>query len=165
MQIVIEGCDGVGKTTIAKYLVTKFKLGYLHFTGEDKKSKTFYNAMLYKKNFVYDRGAISELVYPNIYERFSRLDMTDVRSIVSKHSNVFFIVLYGNEQSIVKNLSSEESKTIKDNIDYINSKFKTIFYELRNNKNVIGINIDEFKNINELRKFVVEKVRGFYGSN
>lgn len=165
MQIVIDGCDGVGKTTIAKHLTNKFNLGYLHFTQYDKSTIYFYKTMIQKKNYVYDRGAASELVYPTVFNRDKKIKQISFEHMVSSNPGVLFIFLYGNESSIVKNLKENEHKVIRMNIDYINSKFKTIYYELNHLPNVIGVDIDKFSTISQLVHYVERFVKEFYETN
>ena len=40
MKIILEGCDGTGKTTLAKLLAEKYGLDICHCTAEDPKDFT-----------------------------------------------------------------------------------------------------------------------------
>ena len=67
MNIVIEGCDGTGKSTIAKHLCEKLGLKYWH----ESQQRTFdeYKQMLEYSNrwvtggFVFDRFCFGQFVY------------------------------------------------------------------------------------------------------
>lgn len=61
MNIVIEGCDGTGKSTIAKHLCERFGLQYWH----ESQPRTFdeYKQMLEYGGFVFDRFCFGQFVY------------------------------------------------------------------------------------------------------
>ena len=61
MNIVIEGCDGTGKSTIAKHLCERFGLHYWH----ESQPRTFeeYRQMLLSGGVVFDRFCFGQFVY------------------------------------------------------------------------------------------------------
>ena len=61
MNIVIEGCDGTGKSTIAKHLCERLGLQYWH----ESQPRTFeeYKQMLESGGFVFDRFCFGQFVY------------------------------------------------------------------------------------------------------
>lgn len=61
MNIVIEGCDGTGKSTIAKHLCEILGLQYWH----ESQPRTFdeYKQMLEYGGFVFDRFCFGQFVY------------------------------------------------------------------------------------------------------
>lgn len=61
MNIVIEGCDGTGKSTIAKHLCDRLDLQYWH----ESQPRTFdeYKQMLEYGGFVFDRFCFGQFVY------------------------------------------------------------------------------------------------------
>ena len=69
MKIIIEGCDGTGKTTIAKKLAKKYKCDVIHMTSKDPKDFNFYSQSLRKTNAIYDRNFLSEMIYPKVFKR------------------------------------------------------------------------------------------------
>lgn len=61
MNIIIEGCDGTGKSTIAKHLCERLGLQYWH----ESQPRTFdeYRQMLEYGGFVFDRFCFGQFVY------------------------------------------------------------------------------------------------------
>ena len=61
MNIVIEGCDGTGKSTIAKHICERLGLQYWH----ESQPRTFseYKIMLEYGGFVFDRFCFGQFVY------------------------------------------------------------------------------------------------------
>ena len=83
--IILEGCDGVGKTTLANLLIHK---GYksLHFDYDPHLSiKEKYQRILsknYGANIVLDRSFISEMVYGPLRRGYSRLSDKDFSELL-----------------------------------------------------------------------------------
>lgn len=69
MKIIIEGCDGTGKTTLAKKLARKYKCDVIHMTNKDPKDFNFYSQSLRKTKAIYDRNFLSEMIYPKVFKR------------------------------------------------------------------------------------------------
>lgn len=143
MQIVIDGCDGVGKSTLAKSLVTKYDLGFLHFTSEDKQNYIFYDNILKKKNYVYDRGPLSELVYPYVFKRKAKMSMMDVVKLVEDNKQTVFIILIDQPNKIIKRMKDDEYKEVKKHSHYINNKFAVIGFELGDYPNVMTFDVTD----------------------
>lgn len=61
MNIVIEGCDGTGKSSIAKHLCERFNLYYWH----ESQPRTFeeYSQMLSSDGVLFDRFCFGQFVY------------------------------------------------------------------------------------------------------
>ena len=66
MRIIIEGCDGVGKSTLALSLAKKYKCDIIHMTAWSPKVLSSYINRLKNKNIILDRSFISEVVYSKI---------------------------------------------------------------------------------------------------
>lgn len=83
--IILEGCDGVGKTTLANLLIHR---GYksLHFNYDSHLSiKEKYQRILskdYGDNIVLDRSFISEMVYGPLKRGYSRLSDQDFSELL-----------------------------------------------------------------------------------
>ncbi len=83
--IILEGCDGVGKTTLANLLIHR---GYksLHFNYDPHLSiKEKYQRILskdYGDNIVLDRSFISEMVYGPLKRGYSRLSDQDFSELL-----------------------------------------------------------------------------------
>lgn len=67
MNIVIEGCDGTGKSTLAKFLAETFGLYYWHESAP--RSFAEYEQMLKSGGVVFDRFCFGQFVYNDIQDR------------------------------------------------------------------------------------------------
>lgn len=124
MNIVLEGPDSCGKSTLAKHIVDKYNFEYNHFPSNDY--ETHINA-LYKDNTVFDRFHIGELVYPEIYGRVPKLSFDEankiMRSIVD--NNDLFIIFITSNISILKDRLKERGEfNYLNEIDQQNELFK-----------------------------------------
>lgn len=84
MIIILEGCDGSGKTTLAKHLVEKYGLEYRHEgpPPPDVHPLQYYGAILDAargKNVVFDRFALGERVYGPVLRGGTRLGKPEWR--------------------------------------------------------------------------------------
>ena len=131
MKIVLEGCDGVGKTSVAKILAMKYGCDIVHMTGDDPKDYNFYNQSLRKENVIYDRNVIGERVYPLVFNREPELKRYELDLILESHTDVHFFVLTANADEIERRLKNRgnENENILKSLGYINAKFKTLAYE------------------------------------
>lgn len=95
MRIILEGCDGTGKTTLAKILAERYKLDICHCTQRDAKDYDFYFQTLRKEDVIWDRHTLGELVYPNIFGREPQLACCEARDIIeaAKKDGVKIFVL------------------------------------------------------------------------
>lgn len=134
MKIVIEGCDGVGKTSIAKILAEKYGCDIVHMTSQDPGDYEFYKQSLRKENVIYDRNVLGEMVYPHVFNRQKKLAGVELREILHHFKkDVYFFVLTADPETIRLRLSrrGNEASEILESIDYINAKFKTLVYEYK----------------------------------
>lgn len=133
MTIVIEGCDGTGKTTIANILAKRYGCDVVHMTGDDPKDYEFYYHSLRKTNVIYDRNVIGELVYPYVFGRTAALSYENAESLVKKAKimSVKFFVLTADENIIKNRIAArgEEDTRILASLSYIDAKFRSFAYE------------------------------------
>lgn len=127
MKIVLEGCDGTGKTTLAIKLSNIYRLDVCHCTQYDPSDFLFYQQTLRKENIVWDRHTIGELIYPRVFNREQKVTEEEVMEIIEygKKIGARFFVLTADNALIKKRLETRggENKLILDNIDFINSEF------------------------------------------
>lgn len=130
MKIIIEGCDGTGKTTLAKLLANKYGLDICHCTAEDPADYNFYSQTLRKENVIWDRHTLGELIYPDVFGREAKISTEDARILMhrAKEEGVKVFVLTADENEILSRLMlrGTESKRIIDRVKEINQKF--LFY-------------------------------------
>lgn len=103
MNIVIEGCDGTGKSTIAKHLCEIFGLQYWH----ESAPRTFaeYSMMLACGGFVFDRFCVGQFVY-NAPEQ-QKLSFEELQKLFSEvfpKTNTLFIYVDAHTDTIISRL-------------------------------------------------------------
>ena len=82
MKIILEGCDGTGKTTLAKILAERYKLDICHCTQRDATDYDFYRQTLRKEDVIWDRHTLGELIYPGIFGRKQQIDMVQAEALM-----------------------------------------------------------------------------------
>ena len=119
MRIIIEGCDGTGKTTLAKKLAKKYDLDYMHFRNTDPTDKTFYVQSLRKESFVYDRNFISEIVYPKVFNRKPKINRRGINDIYFYCSkiDVYIIIMTNTPETIFNRLKARDTKRSSDKLE------------------------------------------------
>lgn len=103
MNIIIEGPDATGKTTLANKLVEKYKMKYTHLTSKTENDMRFHLYLLATDNNVYDRFFMGELVYPQIYNRPAKMTFNECCTVMNKiiENNDLFIILYSSELNVL----------------------------------------------------------------
>lgn len=131
MKIIIEGCDGTGKTTIAKKLAKKYKCDVIHMTSKDPKDFNFYSQSLRKTKAIYDRNFISELIYPKVFKRDSVAITTDEFKLLLKHAkeeDVLIVILTASRYDISTRLHerTNEPEEILKKYVWIDKQYRKI---------------------------------------
>lgn len=128
MKIILEGCDGTGKTTLANLLAEKYGMDVCHCTHKDPADYEFYKQTLRKENVIWDRHTLGELIYPNIFKRRAQIGAEDARLLMhyAKEEKVKVFVLTCNVTEIWRRLDrrGNENRKIYENVPYIDEQFK-----------------------------------------
>lgn len=130
MRIILEGCDGTGKTTLANILAFKYGLDICHCTASDPSDFQFYKHTVRKDNVIWDRHTIGELIYPEIFSREPKTSTEDARIVLwnAKELGAKCFVLTERPSVIRERLLTRgnEDPRILNNIEKINNEF--LFY-------------------------------------
>lgn len=128
MKIIIEGCDGTGKTTLANLLAERYGMDICHCTHKDPADYDFYRQTLRKENVIWDRHTLGELIYPQVFNRKQKIGTEDARLIMhyAKEENVKVFVLTCNVTEIWRRLDrrGNEHRKIYENVPYIDERFR-----------------------------------------
>ena len=126
MRIIIEGADGVGKTTLVNKLAERYNLGVIHCHSKDPNDLDFYYQLLRKNEVIYDRHLIGEMVYPKIFGRPQKLKEYELEYLLAKSDDlgVSIIILTAGINDIEKRLfEKDEFECVLNNIEDINNNF------------------------------------------
>ena len=103
MNIVIEGCDGTGKSTLAKFLAERFGLYYWHESAP--RSFDEYCQMLKAGGVVFDRFCFGQFMYNEIPDR--KMNDQALRTLVRDvfpETNTLLIYVDCSTEEIIKRL-------------------------------------------------------------
>lgn len=130
MKIILEGCDGTGKTTLARLLSDKYGLDICHCTAADPADYEFYKQTARKENVIWDRHTIGEIIYPEVFGRIPKIGIEDAK-LALHHARLNggkVFVLTTDVEEIKRRLEKRgnEDQRILDNLEWINEKF--LFY-------------------------------------
>lgn len=130
MEIIIEGCDGVGKTTLVNKIKKHYNIDSMHLTSKDPHNFRFYKELLNKKDVIYDRHFIGEIIYSKIFNRKCCLSNCQFEKLLKycKKNNIKIIILTTSDTTIYERLyeRGSEHPKILQNINNINKQFKDI---------------------------------------
>ena len=161
MNIIIEGPDATGKTTLAEKLQKKYNLDYMHLTSDTPNDLKFHSELLDKDNMVYDRFMCGEIVYPEIYHREPKMTFEEVCKVMNKivDNNDIFIIMYASDINTLKERLIErgEINYLKE-IEQQNILFQHVIYALNafEYKNFVAVDVSNLENYDKLDKFIDE---------
>lgn len=128
MRIILEGCDGTGKTTLAKLLAERYKLDICHCTQKDAADFDFYYNTTRKDDVIWDRHTIGELIYPSVFDRRSQITLDEVVLVIAKlrQQGGKIFVLTADPEVIEKRLTErgDEDQRILNMYEYIDGLFR-----------------------------------------
>lgn len=117
MKIIIEGCDGVGKTTLANKLAKVFNASVEH----DKHPETYSNYMnrLQKPgNVIFDRFMIGQFVYNSSEERpMSYRELSDLIDYCKSRPDVVLIYVTLDKEVLLNRLLSRDKAEYEKDLE------------------------------------------------
>ena len=128
MLYVLEGCDGTGKTTLAKRLAPILDAEIVHCTAETPNDYEFFSQIInaaFGKNIIADRFCYGQFVYQNPEER--KLSQEELFRLEAEMLNVGvkLIYVYAGTNTIMDRLISRGEKTVKS-VDDIKQGFTEV---------------------------------------
>lgn len=161
MQIILEGPDGIGKSTISNYLLSIYDLDYIHNLPSDPNTLEFYLEQIKKPNCIMDRSSISELIYSYIYDRDCRMEWDDQIEFL-KHFNGYYIICYASNFEDLKTRFEARGDTdlVKKHIQELNAVYKVTAKTLSKMfNNVYDIDISTYNN----KEMLINKIESIIG--
>lgn len=109
MKVIIEGVDGVGKTTLAKQIAKLFNLEYCH-DSKPRTLKDYYEELTNGKDRVYDRFFFGQFAgYQSKSERLINKMELGALIEVCKEQGIPIIVCYDKVENILKRFKHNDS--------------------------------------------------------
>ena len=161
MNVIIEGPDCSGKTTLANYLMEHFFLDYRHSSSKTKNDFEYHESLLESNNLVLDRFHLGEYIFPALVNREPKMNFDDLiilTSMIEEGDNLLVILYSSNVDLLKERLKhrGDDDFTIS-HIESINDMFKmfavSIFHQTRH---VIGIDVATHDPIEVVRKKILE---------
>ena len=128
MNFILEGCDGVGKSTLAEIIASHIGADVVHLTRHSPCDvKSCMTRIVSAVPYVMDRSYISELIYSEIFNRECALSKEDVKDItynISLHK-VLEVILVCEENELLRRLKvrNNEGPDIMNNIIHIQDAY------------------------------------------
>ena len=104
MNVILEGLDAAGKTTLAEKLRDKFGMSILHSTAETRNDLYYHLDLLdYRTNTVFDRFHVGEFVYPKVYGRKAKMNNKELEEVEKRiiDNNDLFIIFIASKMDII----------------------------------------------------------------
>lgn len=164
-MLIVEGIDGVGKTTLVEHLKS-YGMKKYHFDYDSKNMDLFtkYMRVLLENDdkLVLDRSFISEMVYGPVIRNKCKLNIEDYTKLLVAYKNAGAKIIYltAPKDVLLKRRNNEKSDyaVITNYYEELNRKYDEIMNYSSNFIDVIGINTYE-SNVEQVRNRVKKLVR------
>ena len=167
MRIIVDGCDGCGKSTLVDKLVKEYNLDKVVMTREGWKAKESYIQKSQLDNVVSDRSFISEYVYANVYDRQTEINhqvfVNLFTQYISQKDPWYFILLTADVDTILdrvnkRGIDIEQRREVEDKVErysYTGKRLQDI-----DNEHVLYLNTTDLSEIdvfNKVKEFLNER--------
>ncbi len=149
-MIILEGIDGVGKTTVADFLSTR---GYVkqHFlfdeNNQDIEGKYLKLLERDTDKMILDRCFISELVYGPVLRKQCKLNKEQLDNLLNRYKKVYPIVVYlkANKEDILRRRKDDvaDYRMLSENFDALNERYDKVFRVISKYLDVVELNTSE----------------------
>lgn len=141
MNIILEGPDACGKTTLASKLKEKYQMNIISSNQYSRNDLGYHLDLLdYQDNTVFDRFQVGEMIYPQIYGRKGMLSDEDFIKITQRiiDNNDLFIIFITSDLNVLNKRLVERGE-----LDYLNEikQQNTLFSRYAD-----VVNVWEYKN-------------------
>ena len=160
--VILEGCDGVGKTTLANLLIYR---GYksLHFNYDPSLSiKEKYQKILskdYGENIVLDRSFISEMVYGPLkggYSRLSDHDFSELLQLLNKRGGR--VVLLDAASEVIQHRLQKRNDASDKNMDInLITNIRNLYKQILSYRNECRVDI--IRNDREMPQNILTRLK------
>ena len=164
-MLIIEGIDGVGKTTLVEHLQS-YGMKKYHFDYDSKNMDLFskYMKVLLEDDseLVLDRSFISEMVYGPVIRNKCKLSLEDYTKLLIAYKNAGAKIIYltAPKEVLLKRRNDEKSdyEVITNHYEELNNQYDEIMEYSSGFIDVITIDTYE-ANIEQVRSQVKKLVR------
>lgn len=128
MEIIIEGCDGTGKSTVVQKLKEKYNCDILSMTKEGDKTVRGYEEKAKLHNIISDRSFISEWVYSKVYGKKSELTKNWFGWLLDYEYRKYKIFVLTCDPNVIMQRINERGIDKEDltNITKLNQEYKNL---------------------------------------
>lgn len=114
MKIIIEGCDGVGKTELCDRLHLLTGLPVIHLNEKVGRYETFIKLAMID-NMIFDRQIISEYVYAKAMARKQKVSLQDIHLFLEHYKkSKGKVYILRRSKSEIKEAIKEKGETYND---------------------------------------------------
>ncbi|MBS1596097.1 MAG: hypothetical protein JST90_17425 [Bacteroidetes bacterium] len=148
-NVIIEGVDGVGKSTLGKRL-KEMGFTYKHFEYNREATDLYaiYKDFLLANNnkkIAFDRSFISEYVYGHALRGSSRISKEQLLELISLGGDTKVIIMTDTKENILsREIEPQDIKMITENYEVLNDGFLDLYNDL---KETIDISIASFDEV------------------
>ena len=166
MNVILEGPDATGKTTLADKLCAKYGMTTIHSTSKTRNDLYYHLDLLdYHFNTVFDRFHIGEQIFPIIYNRQGMMTNDEYEKVNERiiDNNDILVVFMTSDINILNNrLIERGEESYLEEIDQQNSLFTKYAINFKNKypnyKNFYIIDISEELAYEKLDKWISNRI-------